>query len=224
MPLTDNTTMKTIELVLVELLGFMNNNASEAAMNDFEKNHQITINKQKPKLPKGCVSRIVGKMRKLRDLKVRRVEFRACALGTNPRLLEVIGQCFSARFVYAPDVHMFYARCNPGRPVKDNGLDAHLKWRSTARIFTSSPDRLAIQVQGSGAARTTWTETTAKDLAWFADRFIWEKNYYPRGGTTPAAFFVAGMDTNGPKKYALPQEPEYSKHLIWRGPLPGNKI
>jgi len=225
MPITDKSTMKTIEDVLAQLLKLLNRDASEADMAAYEKDPQITINHTKPTLPKGSVSRIVGKMRKLRDLKVRRVEFRACALGTNPSLLETIGQCFGARWVYAPDVHMFYVRATPGHTVRDASLDGHLRAHGDARVFTNGGQRLALQVQGMGVARSTWTETTDTNLRWFADKYIWDTNNYPRGTQAPAALFVAGMDLKGSsKRYALPQESEYSSHLIYKGPLAGNKI
>src|SRR5207253_1310054 len=110
-PLADHTNMKTRNDLLKELLKFMNSDSSDADMEDYEKNHGLKQDGVKVgALPKGTVSRIVGKMKQLRRLKVRWVSIRACALGTNTDFMDTLGQCFGARFISAPDVHMFYSQ------------------------------------------------------------------------------------------------------------------
>jgi len=224
MPICDNTQTKTVQEVLTQLLTFLNQGGSADAMAAFEKDPKVTINGVKAKLPKGSVARIVGKMKTLRNLLVRRVEFRACALGTNAALLEIIGQCFSARWVYAPDVHMFYVNTNPGTPVRDASLDMHLRMHGDARVFQNGTQRFAFQIRGTSVARSTWTETTDINLSWFADKYIWDTNNYPKNSARPLPLVIAGMDLRGPKRYALPQDSEYSSHLIYKGPLAGNQI
>lgn len=227
MPLAPQCTMKTVGDILEVLLDFMNNDASDKAIDDYETGDQIKnikINNKTPVLAKGCLKKLVHLMRELRDLKVRRVEIRACTLGTNPRVLSILGQCMSARWISAPDKHMFYSRVNPGIPVSDAKFKRDLQNHADARVFTNGSASFAYQVQGRGVFRNSWAQTTTRDLSWFVDQFIWDDNKYPRGTTNPAPFIVAGMDLSGSKRYALPQEPEYAQHIVMRGPLPGNKI
>ena len=119
---------------------------------------------------------------------------------------------------------MFYVNANPGTPVRDPSLDAHLRMHSDARVFQNGTQRFAFQIRGTSVARSTWTETTDTNLSWFADKYIWDTNNYPKNSTRPLPLVIAGMDLKGPKRYALPQDSEYSSHLIYKGPLAGNQI
>jgi hypothetical protein len=231
------------------LLDFLNKGASADEIDAFEKDTGITITDShkrtlKPHFQPGSLRTIVGLMRELRALKVRRVEIRACELGNNPDALEVLGKCFSALWIGAPDVHMFYTRAVPGRTASKAKLLRDLPGFPGIRVFTRAgdaftfqrngpqvptgydgSDSFAFQIQGRGVTRTNFTETTLSDLSWFADKFIWEGSSYPRvqsGMATP--LMIAGMDLFGSKRYVLPQEPEYSQHLIYKGPLAGNQI
>src|ERR1043165_2368498 len=110
MPIAPKCLGKTTMIdILRPLLGFLNNNTSRKEIDDFEHNNNLLIDNAKPKLARGSLATVVDLMRELRPLKVRSVEFRACALGTTPDVLEGLGRCFSFPWVAAPDVHMFYA-------------------------------------------------------------------------------------------------------------------
>jgi hypothetical protein len=235
--------------LLQGLLRFLDKDASDAEIDAFEKDPGYTAqNSQgsmvKPTFNPGCLKTVVGLMRELRKLKVRRVELRACALGSNPDALEALGRCFSALWVGAPDEHMFYSRVHPGRPVVADRLKTQLRAHPTVRVFTTGGDSFtyatngpevpkawdgsnsfAFQIQGREVFRGNFAVTTTNDLGWFVDKYVWEGSSYPRGQNgMPAAFMVAGMDLFGAKRYVLPQESEYAEHLIYKGPLPGNQI
>jgi hypothetical protein len=250
MPIAPNCINAQTNMDLLRaLLGFLNKDASDDEINAFENNPGFTVtNSQKqtvkPMFAKGCLRTVVGLMRELRPLKVRRVELRACTLGTNEDALEALGRCFSALWVGAPDEHMFYTRVNPGTPASVAKLKRDLLVHPGVRVFTGGGDSFtfqnngpqvpkawdgsnsfAFQIQGREVFRGNFAETTTNDVSWFVDKFIWEGSSYPRAqGARPASFVIAGMDLFGSKRYALPQEPEYAQHLIYKGPLPGNLI
>ena len=234
-PLASGTTVMTYANILKQLLVFLDRdivdvfgalfNNSDADMASFEQNtglvdrSGLTIT-----LPSGLASRLVDKMRSLRRLKIRKVEFRACALGNQPDVMDSVGRCLGARWIYAPDVHMFYVRINVGHVATGALLTRFITNRQGARPFSVGADRLAIQVQGAGAQRMTAAMTTSRDLHWFTDSKIWSINTYTRGVQQPAPFVMAGMDVGLPLQFALPLDPEYSQHLKFRGPLKGNQI
>jgi hypothetical protein len=250
MPIAPNciNAQTTVDL-LQNLVRFLDKDAKDAEIKAFEKDPGYTAqNSQrqmvKPTFAEGCLKTVVGLMRELRKLKVRRVELRACTLGSNPDALEALGRSFSALWVGAPDEHMFYTRVDPGKPVSTAKLKSDLRAHPTVRVFTSRGDSFtyatngpevpkawdgsnsfAFQIQGREVFRGNFAATTMKDVSWFVDKYIWEGSAYPRGQNgMPASFMIAGMDLFGAKRYVLPQEPEYAEHLIYKGPLPGNQI
>jgi hypothetical protein len=224
-PLASDTTVATYADILKQLLVFLDGSSSEDAMASFEMNTRLVSARGTPiTLPPGLVSRLVGKMRSLQRLRVRKVEFRACTLGNQPDVMEAVGRSFGALWIYAPDVHMFYVRIDPGRIVTDAALTQFLQNRHDARPFSSGTDRLAIAVQGAGVRRIATSMTVSSDLHWFTDSMIWPMNSYPQGTSRPAPFVIAGMDVGLPLRFALPLDPDYSRHLIIRGPLKGNQI
>jgi len=250
MPIAPNcVNAQTSVDILRPLLRFLDKGASDAEINVFENDPGFTVqNKQKqmvrPTFAPGCLRTVVGLMRDLRALRVRRVEFRACALGSNEDALEVLGKCLSALWVGAPNEHMFYTRAVPGKTVSAARLLKDLPPVPGVRVFTTAGDSFAyhkngpevpqgwdgsnsfaFQIQGREVFRTNFAETSTNDLTWFVDKYIWEGSSYPRTPSgMPAPLVIAGMDLFGSKGYALPQEPEYAQHLIYKGPLPGNRI
>jgi hypothetical protein len=237
MPLTDKTMMKTRDDVCEKtmmktrddvcekLLGFMNSNASDTDMTTFEKKHALKQNGAAlPPLPAGCISRIVGKMKDLRKKKVRWVNIRACALGTNPTFMNTLGQCFSALFINAPDTHMFYS--DPLRPnvkAKQPSYDQFAKTGGVRAFDDGAGQGLALQATGLGPLRHVNGKTTATELKWFMNKFFDPGNKYPPGNQY-FSFQIEGMDVTGPGKFALPTEAEYAQHIVWSNPLPGNLI
>lgn len=225
MPLTAKTTMKTRDDVCEKLLNFMNNKASDEEMTTFEKKHALKQNGAAlPPLPAGCISRIVGKMKDLRKKKVRWVNIRACALGTNPTFMATLGQCFSALFINAPDTHMFYSDpLKPNVQAKQASYDAYTKTGGVRAFDDGAGQGLALQATGSGPLRHVTGKTTATELKWFMNKYFDRGNKYPSGNQY-FSFQIEGMDVTGPGRYALPTESEYAQHIVWSKPLPGNLI
>jgi hypothetical protein len=210
MPMTDSTVLRASYEVLQPLLELRNKGASGAQLDDFETKYSYTnpnLNLSNATYPQGSVSRIVGKMRQLQQLKVRIVELRACTLGTNKPGLEIVGQGFGARFIVAPDVHMFYVGVDVARGALNRGavFDAMLKRIPRARRFENplqTSERLAIGVtRGGGVSFVVDVITNTVHLKWFTE----------------------GMDLLG-GQYALPQEQAFVNHLVEVGPLAGNLI
>jgi hypothetical protein len=225
LPLAQGTTVRTFAKILEGLLPFVDGDPSADGMSRFDKKTGVFDAQNNPiSLPAGLSARLVGKMRTLRGLKVRKVEFRACTLGNQPDVMEIVGRCFGARFIYAPDVHMFYVRINPGRRVRPALMTQFARNRHDARQFADGSERLGISVQGTGVGRVSTAMTSSADLHWFTDGLIWSANGYPRGTPQPAPFVLAGMDVPAPLRFALPLEPDYPKHIVCRGPLKGNQI
>jgi hypothetical protein len=230
-PLCAGSTMKAAHEILEPLLDHLNGKTSDKDMADWEKNYTYTNKSQglyNAHYPKGSVARLVGKMRDLRRLKVRCVELRACNLGTNPAGMSILGRCLSTRFMVAPDRKMFFVSVSPVVNT-DAQFDANLKFAlKDARVFTNpmnSAERLAIQVKpGAGVSRLVTVATTAKDLRWFTDKYIWKNGKYAGGGPKPARFYMEGIDLAGTQRYALPQEAEWNSRMVEVGPLPGNQI
>jgi hypothetical protein len=231
MPMTEGATMKASYEVLQQLLELRNRGASGKDLDDFEKKYSYTnqsLNLADAKFPQGSVARIVDKMRQLQRLKVRIVELRACTLGTNRSGLELVGQSFGARWVIAPDVHMFYVSIDAlGGFSPGPTFDRLLKSIPRARKFENpgnTSERLAIGVRrGHGVTFNVDVLTNTVNLKWFTDSKLWSDNRYHNGVVRPANFFMEGMDLTG-GQYALPQEPDYRKHLVEMGPLAGNLI
>jgi hypothetical protein len=225
-PITPGTQLKTSYDVLQELIDLRDKNASDDDMSAKEKSfHNDTPqNKAIGKFPPGSVKRLVTKMKRLQMLKVRIVELRACALGTNTSAMETVGQALGARFLVAPDVHMFYASLNvrggfrtPTRFPQAAASMTH------ARTFTNpqnSSDQLLLDIRrGAGIAFNTNVITNTHDVQWFADKFIWPSNSYHNG----AELVAGGMELAG-HRFALPQDSSYCDRLVSVGPLKGNMI
>jgi hypothetical protein len=217
--------MKTRDDVCEKLLGFMNNNASDDEMTNFEKKHALKQNGAAlPPLPPGCISSIVGKMKQLRKKKVRWVNIRACALGTNPTFMNTLGQCFSALFINAPDVHMFYSEpLQPHNLARQQSYDMFARLGGVRAFEDGAGQGLALQATGSGPLRHVNGKTTATELKWFMNQKFDKGNKYPSGNHY-YAFQIEGMDVSGPQRFALPTESEYANHIVWSNPLPGNLI
>jgi hypothetical protein len=231
MPMTDNTAMKASYEVLKPLVELRDAAASESELENFETKYSYSnpnLNLVKVKYPKGSVTRLVDKMTELQKLQVRIVELRACTLGTNKPGLEIVGQSFGARFVVAPDVHMFYVSINAEQGFNSGPVfDRLLKSLPQARKFANpqnASEKLAVGVRrGGGVSFVTDVLTNTANLKWFTDKLLWSDNRYMTGAAKPAPFFMGGMDLLA-GRYALPQEQTYCDHLVEVGPLPGNLI
>ncbi len=88
----------------------------------------------------------------------------------------------------------------------------------TAREFTDATSqnqgKVALQVNGHGAHRTTAFASDTVDVSWFVDQNIMWGDYSPpaQGARLIPPFGFAGMDVNG--SFALPLETGYRRHII----------
>lgn len=232
MPLLDGSPMRTEVDNLNELLKHLNDpKLTEESMTKTEKEYSHTSKQGTFRFPKGSVSRLVGKMRHLRTLKVRRITFRACNIGVNVQAMSLIGQCLGARFAEGPKVHMFYMPIDTLTPLTEAAFNADRNFKASgARVFTrpgAAGEKLGIKIIGTGPSRNKWTRTTTKDLRWFIDKYVWPTSSYPPAGKLKASsFFIAGMDVTAPggNTFALPLEKEWADQIVWTPLLPGNMI
>ncbi len=228
MPMNDGSAMKCSYEVLQPLVDLRDSGDDP---DEFEE--QYTYSNKNLKLnnvrhTQGAVRRLVDKMTQLQQLKVRIVELRACTLVTNPPGLTVVGRSFGARFIIAPDVHMFYVNSGVAMGLnKGPAYDKLLPRIPRARKFANpaqANDKLAIEVRrGTGFNFNTTSLTNTLNLKWFADTKLWPGSSYTNGSQRPNDFFMEGMDLGG-GSYALPQEQTYCDHLVEVGPLAGNLI
>jgi hypothetical protein len=225
-PITGGTHLKTSYDVLQELIALRDKNASDTDSAAFEKSfhNDSPSNRAIGRFPPGSVARLVSKMKRLQMLKVRIVELRACALGSNTTAMDVLGRALGARFLVAANVHMFYVRLNVTGGFRPEDRFARESARLThARTFTNprnSSDKLLLDIRrGAGIAFNSTVLTNTRDVQWFADTQIWPSNSYHNG----APLVVEGMELPG-HKFALPQESGFRDCLVSAGPLAGNMI
>jgi hypothetical protein len=228
MPVADGSQMKCSYEVLEPLIKLRD---SGGAPDEFEKNYtysNASLGVSNAKHSPGSVARLIAKMTQLQQLKVRIVEFRACTLGTNVPGLTLVGQSFGARFVVAPDVHMFYVNAGVTRGFNTPANFVKLLPKiPRARKFenpSNNSEKLAIEIMnGAGVTYNSTALTNTVNLKWFVDTKLWPLSNYVNGGSSPRDFFMEGMDLHG-GDYALPQEQKYCDHLVEAGPLKGNLI
>jgi hypothetical protein len=227
-PMADGAAMKCSYEVLKPLIDLRDAGGDPA---DFEENYSYTNKNLKltnVKYPKGSVARMLDKMRQLQKLKVRIVELRACTLGTNPTGLKIVGESLGARFIIAPDVHMFWVSTGVNGALISGPAFGKLwkgprRWRKFVNP-TNANAKLAIGVgRGPGFTFNTTSMTNTVDLKWFTDAKLWPASTYVNGKSRPTDFFMEGMFVSD-GNYALPQEQDYCDHLVEAGPLAGNLI
>jgi hypothetical protein len=215
MPLVPKKPRKTRQDICETLLNYLNNTSSAEEMAKYDK--QIGLDA-------GTCEQLVDLMRVLRSRRVRWVNVRACAMGNNPAFMSTFGQCLSALFVNAPDVHMFYSQpIQPNKKAQQASFDAFAKMGGVRAFDDGQGQGLALLLTGSGPGRNFTGKTTATEFRWFMDQYFDKGHKYP-SGNHHLPFHVAGMDILGPKRFALPTEPEYSQHIVWTPPLANNMI
>jgi hypothetical protein len=216
MPLVAKRTTKTRQDICEKLLEFMNGSTTaEDNMTKFDKQQG---------LPVGTCGGLVDKMKTLRKKKVRWVNIRACAMGNNPAFMDAFGQCLSALFISAPDVHMFYSKpLQPNHKYTEASLKAFGKFPGARTFDDGAGNQLALRVTGTGPDRHVTGQVTADEIHWFFDQYFDKGHRYPPGNRY-FKFQIEGMDLTGAPYFALPREPEYAQHIVWRGPLPNNMI
>jgi hypothetical protein len=216
MPLVANRTTKTRQDICEKLLEFMNSpTTTEDDMTNFDK---------KQGLAAGTCSGLVDKMKTLRKKKVRWVNIRACAMGNNPDFLNAFGQCLSALFINAPDVHMFYSKpMQPTHKYSERSYEAFAKLPGARTFDDGAGGGLALRVTGAGPDRNVTGQVTSDEIHWFFDEYFDKGHRYPPGNHY-FKFQIEGMDLLSSQHFALPHESEYAQHIVWRGPLPNNMI
>lgn len=129
-PITGGTHLKTSYDVLQELIALRDKNASDDDSASFEKSfhNDSPSNRAIGRFPHGSVARLVSKMKRLQTLKVRIVELRACALGTNTTAMDVVGRSlvpgFSSPRTYTCFMHGSTRRPDFARPIGSNARRA----------------------------------------------------------------------------------------------------
>jgi len=224
LPLTTGSTWNPEEYTLGLLAGFIGKTPSD----DDYKKAETQSTMQAPghhtvNMPIGTLKPLDTALRALRDKRrLTRLEIRACNLGGNTTVMQLLGQVLGVKIVVAPQVHMFYSKIGPPGPLAGdatgfaNWKKRHVRSRTFVEAVASNPRMVAIQVNGHHAHRTIDFNTTNVDVKWFIERFV-----CPGSGYIPSApgktarvntLSFSGMDVN--HSFALAQEPDYANNLI----------
>ncbi len=175
-------------------------------------------------MPPGTLKPLTTALQNFRvKRRLRRLELRACNLGGNSNVMELLGKVLGVKTVVAPKVHMFYVGLTAPLPLPFNpesGFDQWLKGFPRARTFsdkvTSNPGRIAIQINGQHSFRTVDCAATALDVKWFVEKYICPGSGYvpttPARGARVAAFTFSGMDSGN--SFTLAQEDAYEAQLV----------
>jgi hypothetical protein len=175
-------------------------------------------------MPAGTLKPLTTALQNFRlKRKLKRLELRACNLGGNSKVMELLGMVLGVRTVVAPKVHMFYLGPSLPLPVPfipESRFDDWLTGFPRARTFTESvaghPRRFAIQVNGRHSFRTADCATTALDVKWFIEKYVCPGSGYvpatPARHAHIAPFTFSGMD-NG-NSFVLAQEDAYEAQLV----------
>jgi hypothetical protein len=230
LPLTSHApTWNPEEYTLGLLADFIGQTPSDSDYARIERNSTMrTRQGQTVHMPAGTLKPLDIALRSLRAKNLlRRLELRACNLGGNSRVMQVLGGVLGVQEIVAPKVHMFYSRLAPPGPLPDD--DANFtRWQRLhprARVFTEdtpvNPRRVGIQINGRGGFRTMDFDTTNLDVTWFVDKFILPRSGYvsraPGRGARVAPFSFSGMDVAG--SFALAQENAYEAQLVEEFPV-----
>jgi hypothetical protein len=174
------------------------------------------------RMPRGTLKPIGTALQNFRlKRQLKRLELRACNLGRNPNVMELLGMVLGVQVVVAPKVHMFYM--GPGvplpLPLSDSRFDDFVKRFPRARVFTDTAvpgPKVAIQINGQHSFRTMNFACTGFDIKWFIEKFICAGSGYvptpPGPGARVASFTFSGADSAG--SFFLPQEKGYESQLV----------
>lgn len=175
-------------------------------------------------MPAGTLKPLTTALQNFRlKRQLKRLELRACNLGGNSKVMELLGMVLGVRTVVAPKAHMFYLGPSVPLPIPFNpesGFDRWLTGFPRARTFRENvagqPRRIAIQVNGKHSFRTADVATTALDIKWFIEKYVCPGSGYvpatPAKGAHIAPFTFSGMD-NG-NSFVLGQEAAYEAQLV----------
>jgi hypothetical protein len=221
LPLTGGTPQwQTDEFTLDILAKFIGFIPDDARCRQVEQN---SIMNGAP-MPPGTLKPLTTALQNFRvKRRLRRLELRACNLGGNSKVMELLGMVLGVKTLVAPKVHMFYLGPSNPLPVPFNpesGFDQWLTGFPRARTFkenvTSSPRRIAIQINGQHSFRTADVATTGLDVKWFIEKYVCPGSGYvpatPARGAHIAPFTFSGMDSGN--SFVLAQEDAYEAQLV----------
>jgi hypothetical protein len=222
LPLTPGSSWNPEEYTLGLLAGFVGKTPSDDDYENAEKGSSMTtVDNQTVQMPSGTLKPLDTALRALRAKKLlKRLELRACNLGGNPTVMQLLGKVLGVSVVVAPKVHMFYLRLLPPGPVPDTatGFNNWVKHYPRVRTFTNpaSSIRVAIQVNGQHAFRTCDFDSDSLDVKWFIDKYTCPGSTYvsrtPAKGAHVTPFSFAGMDYK--TSFVLAQEDPYADQLV----------
>jgi hypothetical protein len=225
LPLTSHApTWNPEEYTLGLLADFIGQTPSDSDYAQIERNSSTrTRQGLTVRMPAGTLKPLDIALRSLRGKNLlQRLELRACNLGGNSRVMQLLGGVLGVQVIVAPKVHMFYSRLAPPGPLPDDdaGFTRWQRLHPRARVFTedtlTNPRRVGIQINGRGASRTMDFDTTNIDVKWFVEHFILPNSRYvsrPAGRDARVApLSFSGMDVAG--SFALAQEDDYEAQLV----------
>jgi len=204
------------------LAGFVGKNPSDADYATAEKGSSVqNAQGQTVTMPSGTLKPLDTALRSLRALnKLKRVEFRACNLGGNTTVMQLLGKVLGVSKIVAPQVHMFYCALPAAGFLSDSaaGFTQWVRRHPRSRTFTDTPPsrRVGLQINGQHAFRTFDFDCDDLDIKWFVEGFVCPGSGYI--SRTPARnahinpFSFAGMDFR--QSFVLAQEDDYVNQLV----------
>lgn len=204
------------------LAGFVGKNPTDADYATAEQGSSVqNAQGQTVTLPSGTLKPLDTALRALRALnKLKRVELRACNLGGNTTVLQLLGKVLGVSKIVAPQVHMFYCALPAAGFLPDTAA-AFTQWgrqhpRSRTFTDTATSHRVGLQVNGQHSFRTFDFDCDDLDIKWFVEGFVCPGSGYisrtPGRNAHINPFSFAGMDFR--QSFVLAQENDYVGQLV----------
>jgi hypothetical protein len=210
------------EYTLGLLANFVGKNPSDADYATAENGSSVQNQQgQTITMPSGTLKPLDTALRSLRaKKKLKRLELRACNLGGNTKVMQLLGKVLGVSKIVAPQVHMFYCQLPAAGFLPDSAVNfgQWVRQHPRSRMFTdtASPHRVGLQINGKHALRSFDFDCDDLDVKWFVEKFICTGSGYI--SRTPARnahinpFSFAGMDFR--QSFVLTQESDYEGQLV----------
>ena len=204
------------------LAGFVGKTPTDADYAAAEKGSSMTnAQGQTVHMPAGTLKPLDTALRALRALKkLKRLELRACNLGGNTTVMQLLGQVLGVSKIVAPQVHMFYCALPAAGFLPESAarFNQWVRQHPGARTFTdpATSHRVGLRINGQHAFRTFDFDCDDLDIKWFVEGYVCPGSGYI--SRTPAAharinpFSFAGMDFR--QSFVLAQEDDYVGQLV----------